>query len=33
MIKNGVDVERLAEIVESMKEDPKNAQVKFMANT
>lgn len=33
MIRNGVDVERLAEIVESMKADPKNAQVKFMANT
>lgn len=33
MIRNGVDVEKLAEIVESMKADPKNAQVKFMANT
>jgi uncharacterized OsmC-like protein len=33
IIKNGVDVEKLAEIVKSMKADPKNAQVKFMANT
>ena len=33
MIRNGVDVEKLAEIVEAVTEDPKKAQVKFMANT
>lgn len=33
MIRNCVDVEKLAEIVKSVKADPKNAQVKFMANT
>lgn len=33
MIRNGVDVDKLAEIIKALKEDPKNAQVKFMANT
>jgi hypothetical protein len=33
MIRNGVDVEKLAETVKAVKADPKNAQVKFMANT
>lgn len=33
MIRNGVDVDKLAEIVKAVTEDPKNAQVKFMANT
>jgi uncharacterized OsmC-like protein len=32
-IRNGVDVEKLAEIVNSVKADPKNAQTKFTANT
>ena len=33
MIRNGVDVEKLAETVKAVTEDPKKAQVKFMANT
>jgi len=33
IIRNGVDVEKLAEIVKAVAEDPKKAQVKFMANT
>jgi uncharacterized OsmC-like protein len=33
IIRNGVDVEKLAETVNAVKADPKNAQVKFMANT
>jgi uncharacterized OsmC-like protein len=32
-IRNGVDVEKLADVVKSVKEDPKNAQTKFRANT
>jgi uncharacterized OsmC-like protein len=33
MIRNGVDVEKLAEIVKAVTEDPKKAQVKFRAST
>ena len=33
MLRNGVDVEKLAEIIKAVTADPKNAQVKFMANT
>jgi uncharacterized OsmC-like protein len=32
-IRNGVDIEKLAETVNAVKADPKNAQVKFVANT
>ena len=32
-IRNGVDVEKLTNVVKSVKEDPKNAQTKFTANT
>jgi uncharacterized OsmC-like protein len=33
MIRNGVDVEKLAGTVKALKEDPKKTQVKFKANT
>ena len=33
MIRNGVDVEKLAETVKAVTGDPKKAQVKFIANT
>ena len=33
IVRNGVDVEKLAETVKAVTEDPKKAQVKFMANT
>jgi hypothetical protein len=32
-IRNGVDVEKLAEVINSVKADPKKAQTKFTANT
>ena len=33
MIRNGVDVNKLAELVKAAKADPENFQVKFEANT
>lgn len=33
MIRNGVDIDKLMELISAVKADPKKAQVKFQANT